>query len=178
MKSIKHIALTAILAVSAFGAVLYTSCNKDACKGVTCQHGGTCSGGTCTCPTGTTVADNCTTIYETSYANTYVGTGTDNLGDTYTNFRMLFSIPSSSTDYTTMNLTIQDATGGTAGVPVLTVTLSQFTASGAIFTVNSTTSAGLTYTGTGTISGTTASIVLQEAGSTTTTYTFSNFTKQ
>ncbi len=52
MKSIKHIALTVILTVSAFCAVLYTSCSKDACKGVTCQNGGTCSGGNCTCVPG------------------------------------------------------------------------------------------------------------------------------
>jgi hypothetical protein len=52
MKSIKQIALTILLTVSAFCAVLYTSCSKDACKGVTCQNGGTCSGGNCTCTTG------------------------------------------------------------------------------------------------------------------------------
>jgi hypothetical protein len=52
MKSIKHIALSAFLTLSAFCAVVYTSCNKDACKGVVCQNGGTCSGGTCTCVTG------------------------------------------------------------------------------------------------------------------------------
>ena len=52
MKSIKHIALTLVLTVSAFCAVLYTSCSKDACKGVTCQNGGTCSGGNCTCAPG------------------------------------------------------------------------------------------------------------------------------
>jgi hypothetical protein len=52
MKSIKYIALSAFVTISAFCAVLYTSCTKDACKGVTCQHGGTCSGGNCTCTTG------------------------------------------------------------------------------------------------------------------------------
>jgi hypothetical protein len=180
MKSIKHIALTVVLTVSAFCAVLYTSCSKDACKGVTCQNGGTCSGGNCTCPVGTSTTDNCTTIYRSSYNNTYAGTGTDNTGGTYTNFRMVFSTPSSSTDFVTMNLTIEDATGGSAGVPVLTVVLSNFTASGSAFTVTSTTSAsGLTYTGTGSISATSATLTLQEAGSgSTTTYSFSNFAKQ
>lgn len=52
MKSIKRIALSAFLTVSAFCAVLYTSCSKDECKDVVCQNGGVCSGGTCTCVTG------------------------------------------------------------------------------------------------------------------------------
>ena len=52
MKSFRLVALSALLTVGTFSAVLYTSCTKDACKGVTCQNGGTCSGGTCTCPTG------------------------------------------------------------------------------------------------------------------------------
>lgn len=52
MKSIKQILLGAFLTVSAFTAVLYTSCTKDACKNVTCNNGGTCSGGNCTCTTG------------------------------------------------------------------------------------------------------------------------------
>jgi hypothetical protein len=178
MKSIKLLALSSLLTVGIFSVVLYTSCSKDACKGVTCQNGGTCSGGNCVCPTGTT-GNNCETIYRLSFDHTYVGTGSDNTGGTYTNFRMVFSTPSSSTDFVTMNLTIQDATGGSAGVPVLTITLSSFSTSGANYTITSTTNAGLTYTGTGTISATSASMTLQEAGSgTTTTYTFSNFAKQ
>ena len=52
MKSFRIIALSVIVTISTFGAILYTSCTKDACKGVTCLNGGTCSGGTCTCPTG------------------------------------------------------------------------------------------------------------------------------
>ena len=52
MKSLRLVALSALLTVGAFSAVVYTSCSKDACSGVTCQNGGTCSGGNCTCPTG------------------------------------------------------------------------------------------------------------------------------
>lgn len=52
MKSIRNIALSAILTVGAFGTVLYTSCNKDACKSVVCNNGGTCVNGTCSCATG------------------------------------------------------------------------------------------------------------------------------
>lgn len=43
----------------AFGATLYnTSCNKDRCNNVTCQNGGTCVNGYCSCPTGYE-GDNC-----------------------------------------------------------------------------------------------------------------------
>jgi hypothetical protein len=82
MKSIKHIALTVVLTVSAFCAVLYTSCSKDACKGVTCQNGGTCSGGNCTCTTGYE-GTNCETLSRDKFVGTYTGSeicsiGTDN----------------------------------------------------------------------------------------------------
>ena len=180
MKSIKYIALSAFLTVSALSAVLYNSCTKDKCKGVTCQNGGTCSGGNCVCPSGST-GTSCETIYEESFVNTYKGTGTDDGTpvNTYTDFRFIFSIPSSSTDLVTMNITIQDNTGAAAGIPVLTVTLANFSASGATFTVNSTTSGGLTYTGSGTISGTTASIILKETPTTGSalTYTFAALAK-
>jgi hypothetical protein len=180
MKSIKHIALGAFLTISAFCAVLYTSCTKDKCKDVTCQNGGTCSDGNCVCPTGVT-GTNCETLYRTSYANTYKGTGTDNSGGTYTNFRMVFGVLSSTTDFVTMTLTIQDAAGGAVGVPVMNITLANFTTSGATYTIVSETSAGFTYTGTGSISGTTASMTLNEAptgGGSSTIYTFNGFVKQ
>src|SRR6185437_11259305 len=68
MKSIKHIALVTIVMLSIFGAVLYTSCSKDTCKGVTCLNGGTCSGSVCACPTGIGGV-NCETVYRTLYSN-------------------------------------------------------------------------------------------------------------
>ncbi len=53
MNKFKIVALTSIISIFAFVAVIYTSCNKDACKGVTCQNGATnCIGGTCQCPAG------------------------------------------------------------------------------------------------------------------------------
>ncbi len=70
MKSIKQIALGAFLTISAFCAVLYTSCTKDACKGVTCQNGGTCSGGNCTCVTGYE-GTNCETASRTKFVKTW-----------------------------------------------------------------------------------------------------------
>ena len=54
MKSLRRIALAALVTFSAFGAITYTSCNKDECKDVVCQNGGTCNSetGACTCATG------------------------------------------------------------------------------------------------------------------------------
>lgn len=175
MKLLKQIALGAFLTIGTFAAVLYTSCSKDACKGVTCNNGGTCSGGNCTCVAGY-YGSSCDSIYRNEYTNTYKGSGTDNTGGTYTNFRMVFA--TTGTDISQMTLTLQDATGGSAGVPVLTITLANYTATGSSFTVTSVTSGGFTYTGSGTISATSASLTLLEAGATNTTYTFSNFAKQ
>jgi hypothetical protein len=70
MKSIKNIALSAFLTVSAFGAVLYTSCTKDECKDVVCQNGGTCSEGVCTCATGYE-GTNCETASRTKFIKTW-----------------------------------------------------------------------------------------------------------
>ena len=54
MKLIRRIALTAVVVFSAFGAMTYTSCNKDECKDVVCSNGGTCNtaDGSCSCATG------------------------------------------------------------------------------------------------------------------------------
>ncbi|MFI4963030.1 MAG: hypothetical protein ACHP6H_04135 [Legionellales bacterium] len=83
MKSIKLVALSAFLTIGTFCAVLYnSSCTKDKCKDVTCQHGGTCSGGNCTCTTGYE-GTNCETKSRDKFVGTYTGSeictvGTDN----------------------------------------------------------------------------------------------------
>src|SRR5476649_1593329 len=99
MKSIKHIALGAFLTLSAFCAVLYTSCTKDACKDVTCQNGGTCSGGNCTCPTGW-IGTNCQTL-------AIIGswTGTDKCTPSGASYNVTLSVASSSVDTTKVLIT-------------------------------------------------------------------------
>jgi hypothetical protein len=51
MKKIKNFFFTALI-TAVIPAIVYTSCKKDACKGVVCNNGGTCNGGKCSCPTG------------------------------------------------------------------------------------------------------------------------------
>jgi hypothetical protein len=70
MKSIKNIALSAMLTFGAFAAVTYTACTKDDCKDVVCQNGGTCSGGSCTCPSGYEGA-NCEIASSLKFVGTY-----------------------------------------------------------------------------------------------------------
>ena len=98
----------------------------------------------------------------------YKGTGTDNgtPSFTYTDYRLTFAVPTSATGFTTMTLTIQDNTGASVDVPVLTITLANFNSAGATYTITAATNAGKTYTGTGTISATTASLLLTETPTT------------
>lgn len=52
MKSLRSIAVATLLTIGAFTTITYTACNKDECKDVVCQNGGTCAGGNCSCPSG------------------------------------------------------------------------------------------------------------------------------
>ncbi len=71
MKKTKTISmiLTAVITAGLFCTVLFTACSKsnssDPCSGVTCQNGGSCSAGSCICPTGWTGAY-CQTAVNTS----------------------------------------------------------------------------------------------------------------
>ncbi len=178
MKSIKHIVFAAFVTLGVFSAVVYTSCTKDACKGVTCDNGGTCSGGNCTCVTGY-YGTSCDSVYRNDYVGTYKGNGVDNgtPPNTYTGFYMVFSNVGSTV--TNMQLVIQDNT--TAPVVSMPITLTTLGASSSVFTITSTVANGSTYTGTGTVSNSIASVTLTETNNTTslvTTYTFTNMARQ
>ncbi len=83
MKSIKNIALSALFTIGAFSAVTYTSCNQDDCKDVVCQNGGTCSGGSCTCPSGYE-GSNCETASSAKFIGTW-NVSEPSCGGNYTN---------------------------------------------------------------------------------------------
>lgn len=74
MKSIRNIAFSVLLTLGAFSAVTYTSCNKDECKDVVCNNGGTCNetDGSCTCPTGYE-GTNCDNLTRDKFVGTWTG---------------------------------------------------------------------------------------------------------
>ena len=51
MKKLKRF-IIATSFITICSGLIYTSCNKPSCGGMVCENGGTCSGGTCSCPTG------------------------------------------------------------------------------------------------------------------------------
>jgi len=173
MKSIRNIAFSALLAVGAFSMVTYTACNKDECKDVVCNNGGTCVSGTCNCATfyeGT----NCDNQIRAKYYNTYKGNGTDSDGDTYTNWGLKFY--KIGEDKTKLGLDILDNNNGS--VVALTITLQTNTT----FTVDQKIDGTTTFTGNGTFTSdaNTATLSLSVNDSVDGTYviTFSNMTKQ
>ncbi len=78
MKSIRRIALTAAVVLSAFGATTYTSCNTDECKDVVCANGGTCNStdGSCSCATGYEGAT-CATEQRAKFIKSWSATDTE-----------------------------------------------------------------------------------------------------
>lgn len=54
MRKIHSILLTTLLVFSVFSTITYTSCQQDKCKDITCLNGGGCAEGVCVCPTGYT----------------------------------------------------------------------------------------------------------------------------
>ncbi len=175
MKSIKHIVIGAFLALGAFCAVLYSSCSKDACKAVTCLNKGTCNGGTCNCPTGIGGL-NCEKIYRKQYAFTYRGIATYGIIHTDTNNTLTFN-PVGDTTYTKMQLVWSDP-----GFPVISlpITLTNSSSTGSDFNVVSTTVDTFTYTGSGSVNGTIASLSLTKthANGPSIIVTFTDFNRQ
>jgi len=97
MKSIKNIALSALLTVGAFGAVTYTACNKDECKDVVCQNGGTCSGGNCTCTTGYE-GNRCETASRAKFIKTWTATDMEVGGSALPTYNAIITAGTSITD--------------------------------------------------------------------------------
>lgn len=82
MNRIKNIAFSALLSLGALSAITYTACNKDACKDVVCQNGGTCVSGACSCPTGYE-GNNCQNKTRDRFVGTWQGSDVCNSA-TYT----------------------------------------------------------------------------------------------
>ena len=177
MKSVRSIALGVLVAISAFSALMYTSCSKtkDACSGVTCQHGGVCNNGACTCnyAAGYTGAY-CDTAIRTLFNNkTYMGNGTDDAtptGGPYQDTKMTLT-PTSDTGYTNMSILVQIksvSTGIYSPFVSGNVVLSNFSATSASFTITPyVASNGFRYSGSGTVSLTGATLSIAEADTAT-----------
>ncbi len=171
MKSIRNIALSALLTVGTFSTVFYTSCTKDECKDVVCKNDGTCVSGTCNCTVGYTGSD-CGSEIRTTYYNTYKGDGSDSDGDTYTNFGLKFYAV--GTQAKTFGMDVLDANNVSIGA--FTVTLQ----TNGTFVVNQKVDGTTTFTGTGTISATSSSLSLTVDDTIDGKYiiTFANMLKQ
>ena len=178
MRSFVRIALSAILAVLVSGLLFYTSCKKqDNCEGVTCFHTGFCADGFCVCPTGVG-GDTCQNIFREYYDNKYVGTA--NVNTAHKSYRLVFSIPASTSSFVTMQLTVQDGAGGATNIPVLPIVLNNPSPTVANFNITSTTVGGYTYTGSGKVYAKLASLTLHKtpAAGADTTYICTDFAVQ
>lgn len=71
MKRFRHIALTALITVIAFGSALYyAGCKAEKCGTVVCQNGAGCYNGACLCPTGYS-GPSCGILWTSEYVGVY-----------------------------------------------------------------------------------------------------------
>jgi len=52
MRQKRSLTIAAMITIAAFAAILFAACSKNKCAGVTCNNGGTCVSGSCSCATG------------------------------------------------------------------------------------------------------------------------------
>ncbi|MEY2830071.1 MAG: hypothetical protein RIQ33_1929 [Bacteroidota bacterium] len=72
MQKIKSITIVALLFLSLSSLLYLNSCKKDACAKITCNNGGVCINGACSCTQGYEGTD-CNTKIIDKYAGTYSG---------------------------------------------------------------------------------------------------------
>ncbi len=138
MKNLKSILVASLLTIGTFSAVVFSSCNPDACKDIICANGGTCTDGTCACPSGYE-GSLCETLSRTKFIGVYTGTETCTVGsDTYS---ITITANSDALKFNIQNLYNQSFTAiATAG--------------GNSFTIpNQTVGSGVTAVGSGSITG-------------------------
>ena len=148
MNRFKNIAFSALLTISAFSVVTYTSCSKDECKDVVCNNGGTCSGGSCLCPTGYE-GTNCETLSATKFIGSW-RTTTEACTVSGSNSQYDIVIAPSGTAAATLLISNLYAAGKTSTATFTNAT--QFTIASQAF------GASGTISGTGSISGTQVTI--------------------
>lgn len=136
MKLKQQIVLSLSLLAALFGTIMYTSssCTKDACGTVVCQHGGKCFGGTCSCPAGIS-GTRCETEVLKDYLNTYIGTGVNDSGIQFYNSTAKIAAVA-DTDYKHFTIDWKDSTGHERYLFYATLD-SPATANGSSFSVDS-----------------------------------------
>lgn len=171
MKSLRLIALSAIFTIGTFCLIMYSSCSKsssDPCSGITCLHGGACTAGTCTCPTGYEG----TTCQTLAFIGSWKGSDACSIGGPYNNITIM--IASSSTDTTKVLI---NNPGGFGTSVNITGNLS--TDGKTVTYTNQPVSSAVNITGTMTLSSNTAFTHSYSATDTSTTTTCNgNYTKQ
>lgn len=188
MKHIGQIAISFLLTAGIFCAVLYASCSKDACKGVTCINGGMCSSGACFCPKPGIGGNSCEIIYRNLYSYPYLGvvSATGNYDSLHTvtdslciNQVLLFSAGNDTSNFENMTLQWKDSSGTL--LLTMPITLSNNSTTGSDFTVPPVTSDTFTYSGKGNVSVVNASLNLVRShphGKSTITFLFNNFSRE
>ncbi len=169
MRKYRYLPLTIILMLVTFSTVTYTSCKKDKCKKVSCANNGTCKDGNCICPTGYN-GKTCEALTRDGYTKKYVGEGIDSEQEKYPGVVLAFS--KSGDDITAMKLEIFDGTGQ----PMNTFDVKL--ESNTTYSIVSRTEAENTYTGSGTISETEASLKIIVTGTSPIEFTFASMKAQ
>ena len=176
MRSVVRVGLSLVPVLATALLVVHSSCKRDDnCKGVVCQHKGTCSSGFCVCPSGVG-GDTCQTIYSHLYDNKYSGTA--NVNTAHIGYTLIFSVPANAASFRSMSLSVIKGTGGASNIPVLPVVLGTTTNSiSADVSIAATTIGGATYSGNGTLYANQGSLTLTktQAGTPDTTYVCANF---
>jgi len=158
MKNLKSLFLASFLTVGVFSTVVFTSCDPDPCKDIICANGGTCTDGTCMCPSGYE-GTLCETLSRDKFIGVFNGTETCTVGtDAYS---ITITSNSDKIKFNIQNLYNQSFTAiATAG--------------GNSFSIpNQTVGSGVTASGSGSITGNTITITYTiNDGTNTNTCTF------
>ena len=97
MKFWKSILFTFVLFCAVVTVVVYSSCEQDNCLNVTCNHGGSCKSGICSCPTGFE-GPTCSDSVITRYYGYYAGYSTCNNGAEVIDTVFVYYVSRSSTE--------------------------------------------------------------------------------
>ncbi len=161
MKKLKSILLAGLLTTGLFTTTVFTSCDQDACKDVVCQNDGTCTDGSCTCPVGFE-GTTCETESRTKLIGSYLLSGTDSDGGTYTN------VPATTSNSSTSKTKFIFA------VPLAGISLTCTMTGSSAFSIDQTTISGTTFSGNGSFTGNAMTItIFENDGTGTTTYNWS-----